>query len=90
MPIAEEPPVERAKISAQGRVVIPKRIRQKLSVEADDEIVFLEDSQGRIYLASPKHRLADARARFKKMFNKDGAPSVKEFIEDRRAEAAEE
>ncbi len=42
--------LEEAKITSQGQVSIPKRVREKLHLQRGDRIVFLEDGVGRIII----------------------------------------
>ena len=42
--------LDEAKITSQGQVSIPKKVREKLHVRAGDKVVFYEDEYGQIVL----------------------------------------
>ena len=42
--------IDEAKITRQGQVSIPKRVRAKLHIEPGDRIIFLEDEEGRVFI----------------------------------------
>ena len=42
--------LDEAKITSQGQVSIPKKVREKLHLHGGDRIVFLEDGVGRIII----------------------------------------
>ena len=42
--------IDEAKITRQGQVSIPKKVRQKLHVQPGGKIVFLEDEKGRVFI----------------------------------------
>lgn len=42
--------IDEAKITRQGQVSIPKRVRVKLHIEPGDRIIFLEDEEGRVFI----------------------------------------
>ena len=41
-----------AKISSKWQLTIPQDIRHKLSLKQGDKVVFVEESDGRVYLAN--------------------------------------
>ncbi len=42
--------IDEAKITSQGQVSVPKKVREKLHIQRGDRIVFLEDGIGRIII----------------------------------------
>ena len=42
--------LDEAKITSQGQVSIPKKIRERLKLHTGDKILFCEDEKGRIYI----------------------------------------
>ena len=44
--------MEVAKITAQGQITIPKRIRNKLNLKAGDDLIFFEEGNGRFFLGN--------------------------------------
>jgi antitoxin PrlF len=41
-----------AKLSSKGQLTIPLDIRHKLSLKQGDKVIFVEESDGRVYLAN--------------------------------------
>lgn len=41
-----------AKLSSKGQLTIPQDIRHKLSLKQGDKVIFVEESDGRVYLAN--------------------------------------
>ena len=80
--------VERVKIGAKGRIVIPAAYRQALGVEPGDEVVLcLEDGEVRV------RPVDSAVKRAQRMFRErvpSGRRLADDLIEDREAEAARE
>lgn len=42
--------LDEAKITSQGQVSIPKKVRDRLQLHKGDRILFCEDEKGRIYI----------------------------------------
>lgn len=42
--------LDEAKITSQGQVSIPKKVRDRLQLHKGDKILFCEDEKGRIYI----------------------------------------
>jgi len=42
--------LDEARITSQGQVSVPKRIREKLGLKKGDKIAFLEDDKGQIVI----------------------------------------
>ena len=42
--------IDEAKITRQGQVSIPKKVRAKLHIQPGDKLLFLEDEQGRVFI----------------------------------------
>ncbi len=75
-------------MTQNGRVVIPKALREQLGLrEGDEMIVEIED--GRLVLSTREARLQHARAMIEK-YCKTAEPVVDEFIAERRAAADRE
>ncbi len=78
----------KAKIGANGRLVIPAGVRKALGLAPGDEVLLrLED--GEVRIISRQAALRRARARVAK-YAKDGRSWTDELIEERRRWAAEE
>ena len=42
--------IDEAKITRQGQVSIPKKVRLKLHIQTGDKLIFLEDEKGRVFI----------------------------------------
>ncbi len=42
--------IDEAKITRQGQISVPKKVRAKLHLEPGDKVVFLEDENGRVII----------------------------------------
>ncbi len=42
--------LDEAKITSQGQVSIPKKVRERLQLHKGDKVLFCEDEKGRIYI----------------------------------------
>ncbi len=42
--------IDEAKITRQGQVSIPKKVRVKLHIQPGDKLIFLEDDKGRVFI----------------------------------------
>ena len=42
--------IDEAKITRQGQVSIPKKVRAKLHIQTGDKLIFLEDEKGRVFI----------------------------------------
>jgi len=77
-----------AKVSEDGRVVIPAELRARQGISIGDSLVWVEDELG-LRLMSPHATLRRAQqlaARYKRQ----GVDEVEALILDKRAEAARE
>lgn len=74
------------RIGTQGRIVLPRELREQLGAEEGATYVAHVDD-GRLILESRDAILRRLRARARQL---DGGPVVDELIAERRQEAAEE
>jgi antitoxin PrlF len=78
----------RARVSVEGRILIPASFRKALSISSGDEVVLrIEDDEVRI--STLKGRIARAQ-RLVRRHVKPGTSLVDELIADRRRAAADE
>ena len=78
----------RARVNANGRVVIPAAYRQALGIRPGDEVVLrLDPEQGEIRLTTAQLALERARRLIRRYVRTD-ADLTQSLIDDRRAEAA--
>ncbi len=78
----------KAKLNANGRVVIPAAVRRALDFRPGDELVMrVED--GELRLSTRRQALARAR-RMIRRYIPDGEDLTQSLIDDRRKEAARE
>ena len=75
----------RSRLDTQSRVVIPAAVRRAMGVSPGDPVVMTVDSEGRLVIEKRDAYLA----RLQKSFGQ-AVPSVDEFLEGRRSEAARE
>jgi AbrB family looped-hinge helix DNA binding protein len=78
----------RLKLSENGRVVIPARVRKALGVEAGDEII-LEQDRNAFRITTQQQRIAEARKNIRR-YIKPGTSLVDELIAERREAAKRE
>jgi len=78
----------RAKLAANGRILLPAAARKLLEISTGDEIVILIDD-GEAKLFSLEHAILNAQAKVKK-YNKQNKSLSEELISDRRKEANNE
>jgi len=45
--------MEVARITGQGQITIPLKIRNKLNLKEGDKLIFLEERNGRVFLENP-------------------------------------
>jgi AbrB family looped-hinge helix DNA binding protein len=45
--------MEVARITGQGQITIPLRIRNRLNLKAGDKLIFFEEGNGKIFLENP-------------------------------------
>jgi AbrB family looped-hinge helix DNA binding protein len=78
----------RAKLNANGRIVIPAVVRQALDLRPGDELIMrIED--GELRLSTRRQALARAR-RLLRCYLPSGEDLTQSLIEDRRQEAERE
>ena len=79
-----------ATMSQGGRVVVPKRYREKLGVKEGDEVIWTE-ADGQIVLTSRRLQIERAERFFSELMADYAAGSLAdELIAERRAEAMRE
>lgn len=82
--------MDTATMSQGGRVVVPRRYREKLGIKEGDEVIWTE-VDGLLVLTSRRQQIEQARRFFDNlMADYSGASLADELIADRRAEAARE
>jgi len=79
-----------ATMSQGGRVVVPKRYREKLGVKEGDEVIWTE-VDGQVVLTSRRQELERAERFFDRLMAAyTGGSLADELIAERRTEAARE
>lgn len=78
----------RTKINANGRIVIPARMRKEMGVKAGDEML-MRMKDGELHVYTLDHAIESFRRELAKHVP-PGVSLVDELIRDRRAEAAME
>ncbi len=78
---------ERTTLGAQGRLVIPARLREKLGLKAGDALVLSADD-GRLVVETPARIIAEVQEAFARAPQKKSL--VEELIAERREAAARE
>lgn len=73
-----------AKVSKKGWIVIPKEIRERYGIKPGDEVVVLDYGRGITILPALKDPIRESYGMLK------GGKSMKEFLEEKRAELEEE
>jgi len=76
-----------APISSNGRVVVPKPVREKLRLEDGEELVFTETEDGRFTISTPELALRRLQTLFKQH-----CPdyTLDDFLGEKREEARRE
>jgi AbrB family looped-hinge helix DNA binding protein len=78
----------RLRLSENGRVVIPARVRKALGVEAGDELI-LEQGESGFRLTTRRQRIEEAQRHLRR-YVKPGVSIVDELIAERREAAKHE
>lgn len=78
----------RLRISENGRVVIPARVRRVLGVDTGDEII-LKEEENAFRITTQQHSLAAARRNLRR-YIKPGSRVVDELLAERREAAKHE
>ena len=81
-------PQVRARLSDDGRVVIPAKVRKAMGLHPGDHLLFQITDEG-LLLTTLKQRIANAQRRARK-YIKPGVSLVDELIAERRAQARKE
>lgn len=79
----------RARINANGRIVIPAPMRQQMGL-AEGEAVSLELQDGVLRIESYRYRIRRIQQEFKKLIPEGGMLMSDQLIADRREEARRE
>ena len=74
-------------IAANGRMVLPKSVREAMGLHGPAKLTVIVDEQG-VRLESPHQRVERARALYRDAVK--NPRTVDDFLRDRRAEAARE
>jgi AbrB family looped-hinge helix DNA binding protein len=72
------------KVSKKGGIIIPKAMRQRHNIRSGDMVEFVDLSGNITIVRLPKDPLTAARGLLK------GGPSMKEYLEEKHRELAEE
>jgi AbrB family looped-hinge helix DNA binding protein len=88
MQLVREAEEVRARISENGRLVIPASIRRALNLQPDAEVLLLVED-GELRMTTPQKRAQRAQQLFKKYVG-EGVRLSEELIADRRKETAGE
>ena len=73
-----------AKVSKKGWIVIPKETRDRYGIKPGDEVVVLDYGRGITIVPALKDPIRESYGMLK------GGQSMKEFLEEKRAELEEE
>lgn len=79
----------RLTVAANGRVIIPKPMRDAMRLSDDGTVTAFIDEDGAVTLVTPDAAIAKAQ-RMARLLDPDGGSVVDELIAERRAEAARE
>jgi AbrB family looped-hinge helix DNA binding protein len=80
--------VKTSKMSDNGRIVIPSRVRHELGIKAGD-VVYWEVTDGIAQMATRSSRLRHAQRVFSRLLGQESTQSLAdELIAERRREAA--
>ncbi len=79
-----------AQVSQGGRIVIPVEMRQKMGIQAGDQVLLTwSEESHELHVSTRKQRLNHARALVKRYANTEGSV-VDELIQERRQAAVDE
>jgi AbrB family looped-hinge helix DNA binding protein len=88
--MAHDTKITWTKVDSQGRVVIPAEVRQRMGIEPNKPIAFVEED-GQVGLMTVTQGIRRAQAIAARVIKREpGRSLVDEFIAERRAEAARE
>ena len=80
--------VFRSKLDSSGRIVLPREVRERMSLKAGDGVLLIDDDTG-LRLETPEQSLREAQTYFSKLVE-PGVSVVDELLRERREEAARE
>ncbi len=80
--------VFRSKLDSSGRIVLPREVRERMSLKFGDGVLLIDDAEG-VRLETPEQSLREAQAYFSKLVE-PGVSVVDELLRERREEAARE
>lgn len=71
--------LDEAKITRQGQISIPKKVREKLHLEAGDKIMFLEDEKGQVVIQEAEAPIELTHDQWKEFLAKTEQEPVTQF-----------
>lgn len=77
----------RAKVSAKGQVVIPKKFREKYGLEPGTEVLFIEGDGSLTIVKAPRDPIEEGFGILKHL---GGSPLTQEIVEEHRRERERE
>lgn len=80
--------VFRSRLDSSGRIVLPREVRERMSLKFGDGVLLIDDSNG-VRLETPEQSLREAQSYFKSLVE-PGVSVVDELLRERREEAARE
>lgn len=80
--------VFRSRLDSSGRIVLPREVRERLSLKFGDGILLIDDANG-VRIETPEQSLREAQSYFSKLVE-PGVSVVDELLLERREEATRE
>lgn len=88
LPERDNERVFRSRLDSSGRIVLPREVRERMSLKFGDGILLIDDANG-VRLETPEQSLREAQAYFSKLVE-PGVSVVDELLRERREEATRE
>ena len=71
--------LDESTITRQGQISIPKKVREKLHLQAGDKVVFLEDEKGQVVIQGAEVPIEFTRAQWEEFLRKTEKEPVTRF-----------
>ena len=88
LPEGDTERVFRSRLDSSGRIVLPREVRERMSLKIGDGILLVDDANG-VRLETPEQSLREAQLYFSKLVE-PGVSVVDELLRERRQEVAYE